>query len=258
MTTGSKGEGGSPHVEKDRGGTFADFRVSGSLSIRNKLVNEHLGLARFLARRFQRGGESLEDLEQVAYLGLVLAIDRFDPERGVEFATFAVPTILGELKRHLRDRAWAVRVPRRVKELHLATSAARERLQHELGRVPTVEELAVDLGTTEEDVLEALEAARGYRASSIDATSTGDADGETALVARLGDDDDRFDAVEDLTTAAPVLAGLSERDQLILRLRYFHDMTQAEIADRLGVSQVHVSRLLAAILTNVRRKVGTT
>ncbi|HEX9995315.1 MAG TPA: SigB/SigF/SigG family RNA polymerase sigma factor [Acidimicrobiales bacterium] len=237
-------------------GSFAEYRRSGSRSLRNQLVNEHLGLARFLARRFQRGGESLEDLEQVAYLGLVLAIDRFDPERGVEFATFAVPTILGELKRHLRDRAWAVRVPRRVKELHLATSAARERLQHTLGRAPTVEELAVELGTSDEDVLQALEAARGYRASSIDATSGADDDGETSLAARLGDDDARYDAVEDVTTAAPVLAGLGERDQLILRLRFFHDMTQAEIAARLGVSQVHVSRLLAAILADVRRQVG--
>lgn len=239
-----------------REGSFAEYRRSGSRSLRNQLVNEHLGLARFLARRFQRGGESLEDLEQVAYLGLVLAIDRFDPERGVEFATFAVPTILGELKRHLRDRAWAVRVPRRVKELHLATSAARERLQHQLGRAPTVEELAAELGTSDEDILQALEAARGYRASSIDATSGGDDDGDTALSARLGDDDARYDAVEDVTTAAPVLAGLGERDQLILRLRFFHDMTQAEIAERLGVSQVHVSRLLAGILADVRRQVG--
>lgn len=257
MTTPDVAADGISAARSAQQGTFIAFRESGSTSLRNQLVNEHLGLARFLARRFQRGGESLEDLEQVAYLGLVLAIDRFDPDRGVEFATFAVPTILGELKRHLRDRAWAVRVPRRVKELHLATSAARERLQHELGRVPTVDELASELGTTEEDVLEALEAARGYRASSIDATATGDTDGETAIVAKLGGDDDRFDAVEDLTAAAPVLAGLSERDQLILRLRFFHDMTQAEIAERLGVSQVHVSRLLAAILTKVRRKVGS-
>ena len=219
------------------------------------LVEEHIGLARYLARRFGGRGEALEDLEQVAYVGLLLAARRYDPDRGFEFVRFAAPTISGELKRHLRDKAWGAHVPRRVKELHLDLYQTVATLTQRLGRSPQISELAEAVGATEEDVIEAMEAGRSYRPASLDVATTVDGSGEP-LVARLGDEDAALDQVDQVATVTPALARLDPRDQELLRLRFFDGLTQSEIADRLGCSQVHVSRLLARALDTVRREVG--
>ena len=217
---------------------------------REELVTEHLGLARQLARRFSHRGEPLDDLVQVASLGLVNSARRFDPDRGVEFSAFATRTIIGELKRHFRDKGWAVRASRRVQELYLELGHATAALSQRLGRTPTVSELARETGASEEAVLEALEAGQGYRAASIDVP-----DGEDeALATRLGERDRAFDVVEDRQLLGPAVAALPSREQAILRMRFVEGRTQSEIAAVVGVSQMHVSRLLAASLRELRAR----
>jgi len=215
---------------------------------RDRLVTDHLGLARQLARRFAHRGEPLDDLVQVASLGLVTSAQRFDPDRGVEFSAFATRTIIGELKRHFRDKGWAVRASRRVQELYLELGHATASLGQRLGRMPTVAELAEETGAGEEAVLEALEAGQGYRASSID-TSDGE---DEVLVARLGAPDGAYEVVEDRELLGPALATLPAREQAILHMRFVEGRTQSEIAAVVGVSQMHVSRLLTASLQTLR------
>jgi RNA polymerase sigma-B factor len=234
---------------------FADYRATGDPAIRAGIAESHIGLARYLARRFAGRGAETEDLEQVAYVGLLLAIERFDPERGIEFVRFAAPTITGELKRHLRDKAWGTHVPRRVKELHLELYQVVAELTQKLGRSPRVDELARRVGTSEEDVLEAMEAGRSYRPASLDVPAAGDDPGEP-LSARLGGADPAMSQIDELVSVSPALAALPERDRELLRLRFFDNLTQSEIAERLGCSQVHVSRLLARALERVRRDAG--
>ena len=234
---------------------FAEYRASGSAVVRGEIAESHIGLARYLARRFAGRGAETEDLEQVAYVGLLLAIERFDPERGIEFVRFAAPTITGELKRHLRDKAWGTHVPRRVKELHLELYQVVAELTQKLGRSPRVDELARRVGASEEDVLEAMEAGRSYRPASLDVPSSADDPGEP-LSSRLGGPDAAMSQVDDLVSVSPALAALPERDRELLRLRFFDNLTQSEIAARLGCSQVHVSRLLARALERVRRDAG--
>jgi RNA polymerase sigma-B factor len=221
------------------------------LAIRDQLVAANLRLALHLARRFSNRGVSLDDLEQVASLGLLRAIDRFDPARGLEFSTFATPTIMGELKRHFRDKGWAVRVPRRVQELHLLLNTIVAQLTHELGRSPTIAELATAARASEEEVLEAMEAAQAYRSASIDSSPTGPDGGEV----HLGVDDLGLFQAENRLLVEELLAHLGPREQLLLRLRFYEEMTQQQIAERLGVSQMHVSRLLARCLEDLRRRV---
>lgn len=228
---------------------FAAFSRSRDPELRNDLVNRNLGLAQYLARRFVRRGESLDDLEQVAALALIKAVDRFDPDRGAEFATFATPTILGELKRHFRDRGWAVRVPRRILELHQRIDSMVDDLTGTLGRAPTVSELAAASGATEDEVIEGLEAGIAYRVRSLDAP--GDDDG-TPLAARLGKEDERLAETEQRATLIPLIARFPARERLILSLRFFEQKTQSEIADLLGISQMHVSRLLNRALARMR------
>jgi RNA polymerase sigma-B factor len=234
---------------------FLAYRATGDAAIRAEIAESHIGLARYLARRFAGRGAETEDLEQVAYVGLLLAIDRFDPERGIEFVRFAAPTITGELKRHLRDKAWGTHVPRRVKELHLELYQVVAELTQKLGRSPRIDELAVRVGATEEDVIEAMEAGRSYRPASLDMPSSADEPGEP-LSARLGGRDPLMAQVDDIVSVMPALAALPERDRELLRLRFFDNLTQSEIAERMGCSQVHVSRLLARALDNVRREAG--
>ena len=229
---------------------FAAFATTGDPALRDQLVTEHLGLAHQLARRFVNRGEALDDLVQVASVALIKSVDRFDPDRGVEFSTFATRTIIGELKRHFRDKGWAVRAPRRIQELYLELGHVISSLSQELGRSPTVTELASATGASEEAVLEALEAGQGYRASSIDAGAEGQPEG---LSGRLGSEDSRFDGVDDRSVLAPALARLPEREQTILRLRFVDGLTQSEIASQIGVSQMHVSRLLTASLVKLRQ-----
>ena len=216
---------------------------------RDEMVTAHLGLARHLARRFANRGEPYDDLFQVASVGLVKAALRFDPNRGVKFSTFAAQTILGELKRHLRDRGWAVKAPRRLQELYLELTPAVETLSQELGRSPTVRELASAIGSDEESVLEAMEAGHGYRTSSIDAS---DRSGLDAPSETLGDVDPHFGKVEDRLLLKKAMAALPERERSIVQMRFYDGLTQHEIAVRIGVSQMHVSRLLASTVERLR------
>jgi RNA polymerase sigma-B factor len=225
---------------------FAAYARTRDRALRDRLVAAHLPLATHLARRFANRGEPPEDLQQVAALALVKAVERFEPDRGLAFATYAAPTILGELKRHFRDQGWGVRVPRRIQELHLALGGVVERLTHELGRPPTLGEIATAAGAAEEEVLEALEAGRAYRPDPLEADDPGWHAGAA------GGEDPDLDRVEVSATLAPLLARLPERERLVVRLRFFAHMTQSEIAARLGISQVHVSRLLARSLQRLR------
>ncbi|HEX7166061.1 MAG TPA: SigB/SigF/SigG family RNA polymerase sigma factor [Acidimicrobiales bacterium] len=236
-----------PAAEADR--LFREYQATRDPSIRERLVGAHLGLAASLASRFSTRNESPEDLHQAALLGLVHAIDRFDPERGVQFTTFAWATISGELKRHFRDRTWGVRVPRRLQELYLNTAEATDSLTHRLGRSPTVAEVADRLGVTHEDVLEALEARAAYRLSSIDAP-VGDEDGDAGMQLPAGESG--YGRVEERAVLASLVNRLPPRERQIIHLRFNEELTQAEIADRVGVSQMHVSRLLSASLQKLR------
>jgi RNA polymerase sigma-B factor len=218
---------------------------------RSALIESHLPLARSLAGRFRDRGEPYEDLVQVGTEGLIKAVDRFDPERGVDFASYATPTVIGEIKRHFRDRGWAIRVPRRLQERRIAISAATPRLQQELSRSPTVAELAAHLDLTEEDVLEALEAADAYSTLSFDA-GHGDDDALPSLGARLGGLDESLEAVEQRESLRPALERLPERERQIVLLRFYGNRTQSQIGEELGISQMHVSRLLARALASMR------
>jgi RNA polymerase sigma-B factor len=218
---------------------------------RDELVQLHLPLVEHLARRFAGRGEPLDDLVQVGTIGLIKSVDRFDVERGVEFSTYATPTVVGEIKRHFRDKGWAVRVPRRLQELRLALSAATEELAHTLGRAPTVGELSARLGVSEEEVLEGLESANAYSTVSLDAGSETE-EGPAAMLDTIGIDDEALEGVEYRESLRPLLAKLPARERRILLLRFFRNMTQSQIADEIGISQMHVSRLLARTLAQLR------
>jgi RNA polymerase sigma-B factor len=218
--------------------------------LRGELVELHLPLAEYLARRFGNRGEPHEDLVQVATIGLIKAVDRFDLGRGVAFSTYATPTIVGEIKRHFRDRGWTIRVPRRLQEIQAVINQAVSDLGQELGRSPTVSELATRVGMSEEEILEGLESANAYSPLSLDAP---DPNGELgAVIEQLGDYDDALDAVVDRETVKPLLDQLDPRAKRILLLRFFRNMTQSQIAEELGISQMHVSRLLSRTLADLR------
>lgn len=229
---------------------FAEYARTRDRVLRDQLVEVHLPLARYLARRFVHRGEPLDDLVQVALLGLLKAVERFDPWRGLRFSTFATPTILGELKRHFRDRGWAVRVPRRVQELHVRLGRVVGGLSQELGRSPTTAEVAERADATEEEVLEAMEAGALYRLASIDAPAADD-DGSDRRD-RIGDDDPDFDALDHRLELASLLEVLPPRERSIVYLRFFDGLTQSEIAQQVGISQMHVSRLLTRSLAHLR------
>ena len=239
-------------MSDDTDASFVEYRATRDRDLRNRLIEQHRGLAEQLARRFRGRGQSPDDLEQVAVLGLLKAVERFEPERGLAFTTFATPTIVGELKRHFRDATWSVRVPRRLQEHVLAVSNVVGPLGQELGRPPTVAEVAAATGFSEEDVLEAMEANRAYTAGSLDAP-TGDRDeGDSGLAARLGADDVGHADVEHRMLVEALLEELPERERTIVRLRFWDGWTQSQIADSIGISQMHVSRLLARTLERLR------
>ncbi|MBV9291008.1 MAG: RNA polymerase sigma factor SigF [Frankiales bacterium] len=219
--------------------------------VRDELVEMHLPLVEYLARRFRNRGEPLDDLVQVATIGLIKSVDRFDLERGVEFSTYATPTIVGEIKRHFRDKGWAIRVPRRLQELKLSLAKATSELSQKNGRAPTVAELAQHLELSEDEVLEGLESANAYSAVSLDAPDTGD-DDSPAVADSLGTTDESLEGVEYRESLKPLLEKLPPREKKILLLRFFGNMTQSQIAAELGISQMHVSRLLARTLANLR------
>jgi RNA polymerase sigma-B factor len=219
--------------------------------VRNTLIELNISLVKFAAARFRTRSESMEDIIQVGTIGLIKAIDRFELSREVEFPTFAVPYIVGEIKRFFRDTSWAVRVPRRLQELRLDLAKARDELSQELDRSPTVAEFAQRLKISEEEVLEGLVAANSYSASSLDAQIEED-ESASPLADRLGEPDAALELIEDFHSLAPLLAELGERDRLILQLRFAEEMTQAQIGAELGISQMHVSRLLARTLGRLR------
>jgi RNA polymerase sigma-B factor len=218
--------------------------------LRDRLVELHLPLVRYFARRYAGRGEPLDDLLQAGALGLVKAVDRFDPERGLEFSTFAAPTILGEIRRHFRDHTWAVHVHRTLQELTGQVARCAAQLSQELHRAPTVAELAERLGLPVERVLESLDCAAAYTAESLE-TPTGE---DRRLGDQLGDDDAAYDHVDIRESLGPALARLPEREQRILQLRFYGSMTQSQIAARLGISQMHVSRLLGRSLARLRQE----
>jgi len=221
--------------------------------LRDELVTMHLPLVRHLARRFANRGEPMEDLVQVATVGLINSVDRYDPERGSDFLSYAVPTVVGEIKRHFRDHGWALRVPRRLKELHLSISAAVAELSQRNGRAPNATELAAHLQISREEVLEGLEAAHAYRSSSLDDPVRGEGDMPT-LAETLGADDSALEHVEFRESLQPLLAQVPVRERKILILRFFGNMTQSQIAERMGISQMHVSRLLSQTLATLRER----
>ena len=232
---------------------FEQYSRTRDRRTRNELIEAHRALATHLARRYANRGEPLDDLVQVAFVGMLKAVERFDPERGLEFSTFATATIEGELKRHFRDKTWSVRVPRRSQELHLRLGPTIAELTQRLGRAPRIPEIAEELGIRVDDVLEAMEVGGAYRSASLDAAS-GEGRESVGLAERLGTLDANFDLVEHRALIERALATLPEREQVILRLRFFEDLTQTEIADQVGVSQMHVSRLLARSLANLRQQ----
>ncbi len=232
---------------------FARMRGHNDARARELLIERYLPLARRLARRYQRVEEPLEDLVQVASLGLIKAIDRFDHEREVVFSSYAVPTILGELKRHFRDRTWSVRVPRDLQELALRVDRAVTRLSVGKRRSPSIGEIADAVDATEEQVLEALEAAAAYRAGSLDVPRPGqETPGGESLADTLGDEEGGFRQAEQRATLEPLLARISSRERVVLELRFGQDLTQAEIGERIGVSQMQVSRLIRQALARLR------
>ncbi|MBW8798323.1 MAG: RNA polymerase sigma factor SigF [Streptomyces sp.] len=220
---------------------------------RNTLIEMNMSLVRFAAGRFRsREPEEMEDIVQVGMIGLIKAIDRFELTREVEFTSFAVPYIVGEIKRFFRDTTWAVHVPRRLQEARVQLARATEELRSRLGRTPTVRELSELMSLPEDEVREARLAANGYNSSSLDATISGSEDGESALQDFIGAEDTALELVEDFHTLAPLVAGLPERDRQIIHLRFVEELTQAQIGERLGVSQMHVSRLLSRTLARLR------
>ncbi|MEU3755129.1 RNA polymerase sigma factor SigF [Streptomyces olivoreticuli] len=221
--------------------------------VRNTLVELNLALVKFAASRFRTRSEPMEDIVQVGTIGLIKAIDRFELSRGVEFPTFAMPTIIGEIKRFFRDTSWSVRVPRRLQELRLELARTRDEMAQQLDRAPTVGELAERLGITEEDVIEGMAASNAYTASSLDAQPTEDDDSEGALSARIGYEDHGLEGIEYVESLKPLIAELRPRDRKILSLRFVANMTQSEIGEELGISQMHVSRLLSRTLVRLRR-----
>ncbi len=232
---------------------FAEYAKTRDRRQREELISAHLGLARYLAGRFAGRGEPLEDLVQVANLGLLKALERFDPDRGLEFKTFASPTIIGELKRHFRDHGWMMHVPRGTKELHQRLGPAIASLSQTLGRPPRPGEVAESLHVSEEEVLSAMEAGRGYRPVSLDTPVGGD-DDAPSLVERTVDLSNDIGRAEDRLALAAALESISPRDREIVYMRFFEDMTQVQIAEQFGISQMQVSRITTKALATLRDK----
>jgi RNA polymerase sigma-B factor len=236
---------------------LARYHRTGDLGARRELVERFMPFARELALRYSYTDEPLDDLIQVASMGLLKAIDRFEPRRGTKFTSYAAPTILGELKRHFRDKGWALHVPRDLQERALAVSRATERLTKQLGRSPKVREIAAALGCSPEQVLEAMEAASSYETGSLDAPVGRVDDDGAALVELLGSEDGSFELVESREAIARTWRALPELEQRVVELRFIQDLTQREIGDRIGYSQMHVSRLLRRALTRLESAAAT-
>jgi RNA polymerase sigma-B factor len=231
------------------------YHEQGDLAARQQLIEQYLSLVRSLARRYSYRGEQLEDLVQIGCIGLIKAIDRFDLERGVELTTYATPNIIGEIKRHFRDKGWAVRVPRGLQELNVQLSKLVEELTVQLGRSPTIAELAKAAGVEEEEVLEALESGRAYSSLSLSVGGGGD-DDELDPLESLGTEEHQYEVSEDRAVLAPGFRVLDDRERRILHLRFFDGLTQSQIAQQVGISQMHVSRLIRRALEKIRQEIA--
>ena len=232
------------------------YHEEGDLQAREQLIEQYMSLVRSLARRYSYRGEQLEDLVQIGAIGLIKAIDRFDLNRGVELTTYATPNIIGEIKRHFRDKGWSVRVPRGLQELNVQLSRLVESLTVQLGRSPTITELAKGAGVEEEEVLEALESGRAYSSLSL-SSGGGQEDGEELdPLESIGTEEHQYDISEDRAVLAPGFRVLDERERMILHLRFFEGLTQSQIAQQVGISQMHVSRLIRRSLEKIREEIA--
>jgi RNA polymerase sigma-B factor len=240
-------------TERERKRLLQAYKEDGDRAARDQLIEDLMPLVRSLALRYVGRGELLDDLVQVGSIGLINAIDRFDTERGVELTTYAVPTILGEIQRHFRDKAWAVHVPRSVKELNVRLARLLDSLSAELGRSPTIEELAKAADAEEDQVIEALESAHAYSVRSL--SQPYDEESQTGLPDLIGEDDRGFERVEEGAVVDAGLDALDERERRIVELRFFHGLTQSQIAAEIGISQMHVSRLLRRALQTMRGRI---
>ena len=240
-------------MERDVDALLLAYHRDGDRDARDRALVELMPLVRALASRYAGRGEPLEDLVQVGAVGLIKAVDRFDVDRGVEFSSYAVPTIVGEIRRHFRDRAWAMHVPRRLKELGVRLSRVLDELTTELGRSPTIAELAQATGSEEEEVIDALDSAHAYSTRSLHAPF--EEGGEGSLADRLGTDDSGYEEIEDGSLITAGLHALDDRERRIVELRFFEEMTQSQIAAEIGISQMHVSRLLRRALTVMRGRI---
>ena len=234
---------------------FRRFKQEGDAEARDQLIMSHLNLVRFLASKFKNRGESLEDLVQVGTIGLIKAIDRFDPERGLEFTTYATPTIMGEIKRHFRDKGWSVRVPRRLQELSAKVNQASDELTNQLQRSPSVAEIAEHLGTSVDEVLEAMESSSAYSSVPLEGGGGGEEDETPSIIDHYATEDPDLAASDDRIVLEQAIADFSPREQEVVRMRFDEGLTQVEIAERLGISQVQVSRLLRRTLRRIQDKI---
>jgi RNA polymerase sigma-B factor len=232
------------------------YHEQGDLQAREQLIEQYMSLVRSLARRYSYRGEQLEDLVQIGAIGLIKAIDRFDLERGVELTTYATPNIIGEIKRHFRDKGWSVRVPRGLQELNVQLSRLVEQLTVQLGRSPTIPELAKAAGVEEEQVLEALESGRAYTSLSLSVGGGGGDDDDLDPLESLGTEEHQYEVSEDRAVLAPGFKALDERERKILQLRFFEGLTQSQIAQQVGISQMHVSRLIRRSLEKIRETIA--
>ena len=232
------------------------YHEHGDLQAREQLIEQYMSLVRSLARRYSYRGEQLEDLLQIGAIGLIKAIDRFDLNRGVELTTYATPNIIGEIKRHFRDRGWSVRVPRGLQELNVQLSRLIEQLTVQLGRSPTIPELAKAASVEEEEVLEALESGRAYSSLSLSAGGGSDEDGDLDPLESLGSVEHQYEVSEDRAVLAPGFRVLDDRERTILHLRFFEGLTQSQIAQQVGISQMHVSRLIRRSLEKIRAEIA--
>ena len=233
------------------------YHEQGDVAAREQLIEQYMSLVRSLARRYSYRGEQLEDLVQIGAIGLIKAIDRFDLERGVELTTYATPNIIGEIKRHFRDKGWSVRVPRGLQELNVQLSRLIEQLTVQLGRSPTIPELAKAASVEEEEVLEALESGRAYSSLSLSSGGTQEDGEELDPLESIGTEEHQYDVSEDRAVLAPGFRVLDERERMILHLRFFEGLTQSQIAQQVGISQMHVSRLIRRSLEKMRDEIVT-
>ena len=234
---------------------FRQYKATGDPEVRDQLIVSHLNLVRFLASKFKNRGEPLDDLIQVGTIGLIKAIDRFDPSRGLEFTTYATPTILGEIKRHFRDKGWSVRVPRRLQELSAKVNQANDELTNDLSRSPSVEEIAKRVGASVDDVLEAMESSSAYSSVPLEGGGSSDDDDAPSVIDHYATEDENLAASDDRIVLEDAIRDFSPREKDVIRMRFFEGMTQVEIAERLGISQVQVSRLLRRTLRRVQDKI---